>query len=282
MLVDAAIVMFIIALIFGVIIYFLDRFEKEPMDQLLLAFLAGMTSTFFLIIAKKYIYFLTPPLVGETFFKAFCRAAFVEETIKFLTFFAIFFRSKAFNEPFDGIIYSAIVGLGFAYMENIGYALKYTHPYFVQNAEYGRALLTITLIRSIPGHLLFSSITGYFTGIYKFTYPRRERLLFIGLTLAVLFHGFYDYFIFINRKSLAFLTLLVNLCLLGYLTVKSWKASEEIRRWRLFLRSIFEPLEEIEDLPEDTGVSLTSLIIVTPLVIGYAVLLNALLFIILR
>ncbi|MCD6087431.1 MAG: PrsW family intramembrane metalloprotease [Candidatus Hydrothermae bacterium] len=279
MLIDAALVMFLIALIFGLIVYFLDRYEKEPITSLLFGFMAGMTATFLLIIAKNYIYFVTPPFVGEPFFKAFFRAAFVEEILKFLTFYILFFRARVFNEPLDGIIYISMVALGFAYMENIGYALKYTHPYFARPG-YASSLLSITLARSIPGHLLFSSFAGYYTGIYKFELKRRSYLIPLGLTLAVIFHGFFDYFLFIGKSAFAFYTVLINLILFAFLLRKSWKLSRIMFE---LMSSIEVPQDEIQELvEEDTGASFTSLLIAGPIIIGYALFLNALLFFILR
>jgi RsiW-degrading membrane proteinase PrsW (M82 family) len=44
-----------------------------------------------------------------------------EESIKVAVIAAIAWWSKAFNEPMDGVVYGAAVGLGFAAQENLGY-----------------------------------------------------------------------------------------------------------------------------------------------------------------
>ena len=47
-----------------------------------------------------------------------------EELFKFLALMFVAFPRKNFNEPFDGIVYSVMIGLGFASFENIMYVFE--------------------------------------------------------------------------------------------------------------------------------------------------------------
>jgi len=52
-----------------------------------------------------------------------------EETVKILVIaamLAVAIRLRAFDEPMDGVVYGAAVGLGFAAHENLGYLVKAT------------------------------------------------------------------------------------------------------------------------------------------------------------
>ena len=96
----------------------------------------------------------------------------------------------------------------------------------------------------------------------------------------MIFHGFFDYFLFIGKSAFAFYTVLINLILFAFLLRKSWKLSRIMFE---LMSSIEVPQDEIQELvEEDTGASFTSLLIAGPIIIGYALFLNALLFFILR
>ena len=51
--------------------------------------------------------------------------ALSEEGSKFLMLRLIPYRRKAFDDPFDGIVYAVMVSMGFATLENIGYVMQH-------------------------------------------------------------------------------------------------------------------------------------------------------------
>jgi RsiW-degrading membrane proteinase PrsW (M82 family) len=67
------------------------------------------------------------------------------------------------------------------------------------------------MFTAVPAHAVFGILMGYFAGRAKFMAkgsPQIERLK--GLLIAVLFHGLYDFFLFLNWPyifALAFVTL---------------------------------------------------------------------------
>ncbi|WP_461599897.1 PrsW family glutamic-type intramembrane protease, partial [Winogradskyella sp.] len=50
---------------------------------------------------------------------------------------------------------------------------------------------------AVPAHATFGVLMGYFMGLAKFS-NNRIKLNMAGLFLAVLFHGAYDFFLFIR------------------------------------------------------------------------------------
>ena len=91
-----------------------------------------------------------------------------------------------FNEPFDGIVYAVMVSMGFAAVENVMYVL-----------QGGMDVALVRAFSAVPAHATFGIIMGFFMGKAKFS---KNRIMwnFTGLMSAILFHGAYDFFLFIN------------------------------------------------------------------------------------
>jgi RsiW-degrading membrane proteinase PrsW (M82 family) len=113
-----------------------------------------------------------------------------EEWSKYLMLRLYAFPKKAFDEPFDGIVYSVMVGMGFATVENIGYVLQH---------GFGTALLRMFL--SVPAHGTFAVLMGYFAGKAKFNPERKTFLLMSGIFWAVFFHGTFDFLLFLQGNQ---------------------------------------------------------------------------------
>jgi RsiW-degrading membrane proteinase PrsW (M82 family) len=279
MLVDIGILMLIQSLVFGIIVYFLDRYEKEPLHYLVIAFMAGMTvSALIPAIHSKVLpreldrFPRSTPLL-----KAFLSAGFIEEFFKFLAFFSILKWGKSFNEPMDGIIYLAFVGAGFAYLENITYVYRFVSPEFGMAGEYTKSLLFISILRSIPGHILFAILPGFIVGKGLFWRRRRESHIFISFLIALLFHGFYDFFLFIKRMDLFWIFLII-LILLSILSIYyAWRLSPFRLRlspfWgkESFTEEIY--LTEFEEIKVEEGNSLSVLLLFIPIVLAYGIFL---------
>jgi RsiW-degrading membrane proteinase PrsW (M82 family) len=92
-------------------------------------------------------------------------------------------RNKYYDEYFDGIVYAACVGLGFAGFENIFY--------LVGEEEW----LSVGMVRafvSVPGHLCFAVAMGYFYSRCKFG-MRRSTWTYLAVWLVpLLAHWIFD------------------------------------------------------------------------------------------
>jgi RsiW-degrading membrane proteinase PrsW (M82 family) len=168
-------------------IYFKDKYNKEPFSVLLMSFILGM----FAIVPVFFIevYFggkLTEQMesgIVQNAVSAFFVIAFTEEFFKFLVVKLYCTTRKSFDEPFDGIVYAVMVGMGFATLENIGY---------VTENGYGNGIMRMFL--AVPGHATFAVLMGYFVSLAKFKPEKKTFYLFLSIFLPVFFHGLYDYF----------------------------------------------------------------------------------------
>ena len=148
--------------IYALILWWFDRYEKEPLGLLIAAFLWGMVpAIIFSIIAELVLgvpisYFVEPVaanLVGATVV-----APIAEEVFKGLALLLLllFFR-REIDSPLDGIIYGGLVGFGFAAVENVFYfvgALVESGPVLFAFVTVFRAFLFGL------NHALFTGLTG--------------------------------------------------------------------------------------------------------------------------
>ncbi len=175
-------------------IFLKDQYNREPALQLLISFFLGCLSVIPAIIIQL---FTTKPIehmMGEgilfTAVFAYLIVGMSEEWSKYLMLRLYAFPKKAFDEPFDGIVYSVMVGMGFATVENIGYVLQH---------GFGTALLRMFL--SVPAHGTFAVLMGYFAGKAKFNPERKTFLLMSGIFWAVFFHGTFDFLLFLQGNQ---------------------------------------------------------------------------------
>ena len=201
-----------VAPVFAVIIYIYikDKHEKEPKQLLVYNFLFGAIIS---ILVTTILYFLFGTIfpafkeksIFEQFVKAFFMVGLIEEFSKYIIVRYYAQPKDAFNEPFDGIVYAVMVSMGFAVTENIFYVL-----------EGGFSTALARAFTAVPAHATFAVLMGYFMGKAKFS-DNRMILNLTGLVLAIVFHGAYDFFLFLpfvpGIWSGAFLSLAVGLFL---------------------------------------------------------------------
>lgn len=172
-------------------IYLKDKHEREPLSLLFLSFIYGIFSiviTLIITLPVNFLFVLRANDVIHEFYSAFFKVALVEEFSKFLFVRFILFRNKNFNEPFDGIVYSVMVSMGFATFENLLYVF-----------EYGYDTAILRMFTAVPAHATFGILMGYFLGKAKFTHSKQVYYSLISLMAATFFHGAYDYFWFIGQ-----------------------------------------------------------------------------------
>lgn len=169
-----------------------DTVEKEPSDLLWACVgrgvLAALVSIVLEIIGERLLGVSRIDQTSVTYVIvfAFLVVAAVEEGTKYFFLFRRTWHDPNFNYRFDGIVYSAFVSLGFAAFENVKYVF-----------DYGLTVAFPRAILSVPAHLGFSVVFGYFYGRAKMASNRGEhgkavRNIVTGYILAVFLHGFYD------------------------------------------------------------------------------------------
>jgi len=203
----------------SVYIYIRDKHEPEPIPLLILSFFYGVLSVFLTLaisIPLNKVITLKEDSFGDQAIHAFVVVALVEELCKFLFIRGILYRNKNFNEPFDGIVYAVMVGMGFATAENLFYVLNT-----------GTSTAILRIFTAVPAHALFAILMGYFLGKGKFV-PKNEGLFsFLALFVAILFHGVYDYFLIISFVPGMWLLAFVSLILAFILSKKAMEISSD-------------------------------------------------------
>lgn len=184
-------------LLYATLIWWLDRHEKEPFPLLLIAFLWGAIPAVLLAIPLTVI--LGLPLEGLLVTPEDRRvtelaviAPIVEEAAKAIILVLLFLVSKReFDNTLDGIVYGALVGLGFACVENILYlsatglqlgADRMTQLWFLRVGLFGL------------NHSMFTAFTGGALGYARSLSGgwRRGLVASLGLGAAMIMHSIHN------------------------------------------------------------------------------------------
>jgi protease PrsW len=177
-----------------VVVYLLDAYEREPLSLVLGALLWGAVAATSLaglanhdwgaVVAR-----LAGPDVASRWTAALT-APLVEETVKAVGVVLIYLIARSeINGVVDGFVYGAMVGLGFAVVENVFY---FVGQFGGQPAGVVGGFFVRVLASGLYGHVLYTGLTGM--GIAWFvtrTDLRLARRLLVagGLCLlAVLAH----------------------------------------------------------------------------------------------
>jgi RsiW-degrading membrane proteinase PrsW (M82 family) len=130
----------------------------------------------------------------------------VEEVVKLIPLLLMIAVSRQLNEPIDFIVYASISAIGFAFVENILYIERTA-----------LSALSARLLYSSVAHMFFSSIIGYALAINLIKKKKQFFLhLILGLMLASLAHGFYDFWL-INKAF--YLPLITTIFYVGSLHI---------------------------------------------------------------
>jgi len=176
------------AIALGLAAYFTDRFDREPLRLLIKVFFWGCLSVIPTIVVERSLsaFNIFSGLLASAF-TAFLVAGLTEELFKREVVLRMVYRSRAFNEKLDGIIYAVFAALGFATVENIIYVLvSYSvNPY----VGISRGIF------SVPTHVLLGVTMGYYLSLAKFSYNENFERMYLrkALTIPALLHGFFDF-----------------------------------------------------------------------------------------
>jgi len=184
----------------------------EPKLMILKIFCYGMLATIPAIFLETAIFgeFSKLNFSSSVIFilNIFLGVALVEESLKFLAVKFGVLKNPEFDEPVDAMIYMITAALGFAAVENVLILL---------NLKPLSEIFGVSLFRFLGAtflHTLSSGICGFFIGLSFFNTKGRGKLVSIGLFLAILLHGFYNFYIMNGEGSLKllipFLLLLIS------------------------------------------------------------------------
>lgn len=232
------------ALLYAGILYWLDRYEKEPLRLIGGVFLWGAiiaSLAAFIInsLTGTGLLFISQSEVFSDAAVAIFTAPVIEEILKGLAVLLVMlsFYSE-FDSILDGIIYSGVTALGFAAAENTYYIFQYG---YLESSWAG--LKNMFILRSLIlgwTHPFYTAFTGIGLAIYRST-PRSARKYtapVAGLLLAIFTHSVHNLIvtIFPNIAGALLLILWDWVGWMGILGVIIWATDRERRRLKFHLK----------------------------------------------
>ncbi len=189
---------FVPAFLMAAFVYWLDRYEKEPLILLGLAFFWGAVIAAggaFVIntLLGMGLYMLTGSGTVAEFTTASLVAPFVEEALKgsALLLILLAFRNE-FDSVLDGIVYAGVTALGFAATENVLYIFQqgYAHSGW-------QGLWQLVVVRDIVvawQHPFFTAFTGIGLAVARLNKNVLVKLVaaLTGYSCAVLVHAVHN------------------------------------------------------------------------------------------
>ncbi len=217
-----------------------DRYEREPLAMLVLSFLWGGTVAVFAS-------YLLNSLVGALFLAAGGRSAaevgtaiisapVVEESAKAVALFALFFLKRdEFDNVTDGVVYAAMVGLGFATAENVLYYGKAA----TEGVGSSMAAFLMRGVISPYSHPLFTAMVGIGLGIARETRDSGVRWAapIGGVALAIALHALWNLSASLGWPFFVAYLFIMLPSFLGVIALLSWSMGRE----RAILRAQLAP-----------------------------------------
>ncbi|MBQ4067290.1 MAG: PrsW family intramembrane metalloprotease [Clostridia bacterium] len=242
------------AIILCIYVYKKDSVEKEPVGLLLKLLFAGII----IIIPVVFAEFAVGGVIDRLFgvfeddtshlgfisvrlyhlLTAFIGVAIIEEFFKWGALHLLTRKNKNFNSLFDGLIYAIFVSLGFAALENVLYVIS---------NGFGNAVMRAVM--SVPGHMFFGVMMGYYYSITHMTIKAQELEAkfmqcgaipagnskfstkyssLLSLIVPTVMHGLYDYCCFNGTiaEILLLIAFIVAMYIYCFSTIKKVSAED--------------------------------------------------------
>ena len=154
----------------------------------------------------------------------FFLAAIPEEFFKFV-FLKRYIISEKCDEPYDMVFYGAMVSVGFAAVENVGYVM-----------DHGLGVAVARAFTAVPLHAICGAIMGYGLLQSKMSYGRKSLgdkyfswpVMKGALLLPVMIHGLYNWPLCVGIPSLFLICFWVGVCI--YAVKRFRKIMNEVRQ----------------------------------------------------
>ena len=181
--------------VYVILVLWLDRFEPEPARTLWQTFAWGATVAVFValmvnMLSQDVLGSVAGPDAAELF-GSIVTAPVVEELAKGFALLILFRELKdEFDGVVDGVVYAAMVGLGFAMIENVQY-------YGAAVADGRESSVVTFFLRGMVSpfaHPLFTSMFGIGLGIVRERHGQKSSWAapFLGLTVAIALHSLWN------------------------------------------------------------------------------------------
>lgn len=161
--------------IYAFAVWWLDRYEKEPIRLLLIVFLWGAIPGAIVAVAARFL------VVGTL-------APAITESVKALAIAFIYWRyRKEFNNMLDGVTYGAMTGVGFALTTNL---ITYALGFLVGGFDFLRASVLLNGIAFGLSEAFYGAVIGIGFGVAQATKDKAVIVIapLIALIVAIILH----------------------------------------------------------------------------------------------
>ena len=226
------------ALLYASAIYWTDRYEKEPKHLLAAAFWWGALPAVLLAFVVELFFSLPPNLIGTQALEAVrlgLVAPVLQEALKGIIVLIIAWRyRREFDNVLDGIIYGAMVGLGFAMTGNL---ISYVGSFLLWGFD--GLHTTIILEGAIRGldSALYTAVFGAGLGLGRLARQRWQRWVFpaSAFVMAVVVHALHNVLSYslLGLNAITVLSTVSGVILIVIVVVWSLKRQEQCLRVEL-------------------------------------------------
>lgn len=178
------------------LILYSDRRSREPVLMILICLFSGAFTICLSLIIDKIIV-KTHIFSGDLFTYAnsynvyrIMILAGVEEYAKLLILYIFLYRNRAYDDIYDGFVYSSIIALSFSLIETFMYV--FSEPSYNDMTS----LAILRNFTAIPLHVACGIVMGYFVSLEKFSKTRSNKLknMIKALFMPTLIHTIYNVF----------------------------------------------------------------------------------------
>ncbi len=179
-----------------------DTKHKEPRKVILFIFVLGMggafVSLFFQSLFHSYFSWYTVDVAHYKIVNLIF--VIIEELVKFVCAYTIFFRTKLFDEPIDAFLYLMTAAIGFSAMENSLYLIK---PLLDGQTIDIIINSNIRFIGANILHVASSGLLALFIGYAYYKKPvAREIAIWLGLIAAIALHWLFNFLLLQSTMSI--------------------------------------------------------------------------------
>jgi RsiW-degrading membrane proteinase PrsW (M82 family) len=230
---------FVPSAVYVAVIWWLDRYEREPWRLLLVAFAWGALPAVLLSVVLEYVlgnpFASVQPLLLQDLAGTSLIAPIIEELAKALALLVLFLVARReFDGVLDGVVYGAVIGFGFAMTENTLYFIEVLG---IDRWMEWRAVVTLRSLLFGFNHAFYTALIGAGFGLVAQT--RRQlghwSWLFpvVGLMLAISFHAVHNMGLVLANSSMAAFVIVVLMDWSGVLLLVaiSMLALYQERQW---------------------------------------------------
>jgi len=177
------------AFVYAWIVALIDRNEKEPWHMLLVGLLWGS------MVSAAIAALLNTSAAVFFNVKAHTVSPFTEELTKGAILLLIFrYAADEFDDALDGLIYGAMVGIGFAMAENASYFFRYEPARDIGGQIQTFQFFLRVVLQGLAGHATYTALIGLGLGLSRQASRKwlKITLPILGLLTAILAHALWN------------------------------------------------------------------------------------------